>query len=34
MMDGDAPPNSFMDSNASPKLKTMKGDGVRTHSLA
>ncbi len=30
----DAPPNSMMDSTASPKVKTMKGKGVGARSLA
>jgi hypothetical protein len=28
-----APINSLMDSIASPKLKTMEGEGIRMHSL-
>ncbi len=30
----DAPPNSLLDSNASPKVKTKKGEGVGACSLA
>ncbi len=30
----DAPPNSLMDSTASPKVKTTIGDGVGARSLA
>jgi len=30
----DAPPNSLMDSTASPNVKTLEGEGVRAHSLA
>jgi len=30
----DAPPSSLMDSIASPKVNTMKGEGVGVHSLA
>jgi hypothetical protein len=29
-----APPNSLMDSTTNPKVKTTKGKGVGTHSLA
>ncbi len=28
------PPNSWIDSNASPKVKTMEGQRVKAHSLA
>jgi hypothetical protein len=30
----EAPPSSLMDSTASPKVKTTKGEGVGVHSLA
>jgi hypothetical protein len=30
----DAPPTSLMDSIASPKVKTMEGEGIGAHSLA
>ncbi len=30
----DAPPNSLMDSTASPNVKTSEGEGVGVHSLA
>jgi hypothetical protein len=30
----DAPPSSLMDLAASPKKKTMEGEGIGTHSLA
>ncbi len=30
---GDAPLNSWIDSNVSPKVKTIKGQGIRAHSL-
>jgi hypothetical protein len=31
---GDTPPNSLMDSTASPKVKTTKVEGIGAHSLA
>ncbi len=30
----DTPPSSLMDSNVSPKVKTMEGEGVEARSLA
>jgi hypothetical protein len=33
LLTGDVPPSSLMDSTASPKVKTTKGEGLGAHSL-